>query len=70
MLVSRVGPRVSVASFFSTGFSPSTRLFGPIKDLISEENPPKYKETTVRDYCVYYQAKGLDGESALDHFKL
>ncbi|GMN53462.1 hypothetical protein TIFTF001_022591 [Ficus carica] len=71
VLACRVGPRVSIASFFmSTNLLPSTRLYGPIKELLSENNPPKYRETTVRDYVAHFNKKGHDGTSALDHFKL
>ncbi|KAF3456064.1 hypothetical protein FNV43_RR00707 [Rhamnella rubrinervis] len=70
VLASNVGPRISVASFFCTGMMPSTRLYGRIKELISEDNTPKYRETTVRDYCAYFNDKGLDGNSALHHFKI
>ncbi|KAL6189495.1 hypothetical protein ACLB2K_040883 [Fragaria x ananassa] len=70
VMANRRGPRVSVASFFSTGVRPSTKLFGPIKELLSEDNPPKYRETTLRDFNVYYREKGLNGKSALSHFKL
>jgi hypothetical protein len=38
--------------------------------LLSEDNPPRYKETTFADFVAYYHAKGLDGISALEHFKL
>ncbi|KAL6989862.1 hypothetical protein U1Q18_015613 [Sarracenia purpurea var. burkii] len=69
VLANRVGPRVSVACFFTTGRF-STKVLGPIKKLLSEDNPPKYRETTIREYVEHYFAKGLDGTSALHHFKL
>ncbi|KAK9150687.1 hypothetical protein Syun_008996 [Stephania yunnanensis] len=70
VLANRVGPRISVASFFTTHLQPSTRIFGPIEELLSEENPPLYRETTVKEFTRYYHTKGLDGTSALTHFKL
>ncbi|CAH8391682.1 unnamed protein product [Eruca vesicaria subsp. sativa] len=62
--------RVSIACFFTTGVRPNPRLYGPIKELVSEENPPKYREITIREYAAHVTAKGLDGTSALLHFKL
>ncbi|KAL6194806.1 hypothetical protein ACLB2K_035881 [Fragaria x ananassa] len=67
VLANHRGPRISVASFFCTGMLPSTKLYGPIKELLSEDNPPKYRETTVRDYVAYHSQKGLDGKSSLSH---
>lgn len=70
VLANHVGPRVSVACFFNTHGYPSTKMYGPIKDLLSEDNPPVYRETTVKDFVAYYDLKGLDGKSALTYFKL
>ncbi|KAJ8623752.1 hypothetical protein MRB53_032282 [Persea americana] len=69
VLANRIGPRISVACFFTTHYSPNTELYGPIKELLSDENPPIYRGVTVMDFLIYYLSKGLDGKSALSHFK-
>jgi isopenicillin N synthase-like dioxygenase len=68
----KAGPRVSVASFFRTHFGEETkeRVYRPIKELVSEENPPVYKETTIRDFLSLFYNKGLDGTSPLLQLKL
>ena len=70
VLANHMGPRVSIACFFTPHLHPSTIIYGPIKELLSEDNPPVYRETLVRDFVAYYDEKGLDGNSALTHFKL
>ncbi|KAK9153148.1 hypothetical protein Sjap_000628 [Stephania japonica] len=71
VLANHVGPRMSVAAFFTTSANhSSTRIYGPIKELLSEENPPRYRETSVKEYMIHFSKKGLDGTSALTKFRL
>ncbi|KAG7568854.1 Oxoglutarate/iron-dependent dioxygenase [Arabidopsis thaliana x Arabidopsis arenosa] len=62
-------PRISVASFFVHPL-PSLRVYGPIKKLLSVQNLPKYRDTTVSEYTNHYMARGLDGKSVLLDFKI
>ncbi|KAF3456803.1 hypothetical protein FNV43_RR01457 [Rhamnella rubrinervis] len=72
VLAQNVGARISIACFLRTKIPSknSTRLFGPIKELISTENPPIYRGTPVKDFMAHYCSKGLDGVSALEYLKL
>ncbi|CAN1151707.1 1-aminocyclopropane-1-carboxylate oxidase homolog 1 [Linum perenne] len=65
-----VGPRISIATFFGHGSTKSTRLYGPIKELVSEKDPPKYKEITIGDFFLASYEKGVDGTSVLPRLKL
>ncbi|KAF3955821.1 hypothetical protein CMV_018998 [Castanea mollissima] len=73
VLANQVGPRISVACFFSNHMQkqlqPVNRLYGPIKELLSDDNPPLYREALEKEYAFCYVSKGL-GNSALDHFRL
>ncbi|KAM0883536.1 hypothetical protein ACQ4PT_031580 [Festuca glaucescens] len=69
VVASSVGPRISVACFFRTsGAAASTRVLRPI--VTGGESEARYRSTTVEELLRHYRAKGLDGTSALQHFKL
>ncbi|VVA16057.1 PREDICTED: 1-aminocyclopropane-1-carboxylate [Prunus dulcis] len=71
VLANRTGPRVSIACFFTgqrTGAL--AKSYGPIKELISEENPPLYRHFLISEYYGKFFSQGLDEKSGLDHFRL
>ncbi|MCE3050140.1 hypothetical protein HAX54_046526 [Datura stramonium] len=72
VLAKNVGPRISVASLFRMHFQEGSesRLYGPINELLSDENPPIYRETSRKEYVTHLYNKGLNGTSLLSPFKL
>uniref|UniRef100_M1CNG3 E8 protein homolog n=1 Tax=Solanum tuberosum TaxID=4113 RepID=M1CNG3_SOLTU len=69
-IANKDGSRMSVACFFGENPLQSSKLYEPITELLSEDNPPKYRATTVIDYKNYVLNKGLDGTSALLSYKI
>ncbi|XP_072074156.1 1-aminocyclopropane-1-carboxylate oxidase homolog 1 isoform X2 [Arachis hypogaea] len=67
VLSKTIGPRISVSSFFMnfTISECTSKVYGPIKELLSDENPPRYRDVTMKEILTNYYAKGLDGNSYL-----
>ncbi|XP_062021986.1 1-aminocyclopropane-1-carboxylate oxidase homolog 1-like [Rosa rugosa] len=62
-------PRTSVACFFTA--DDKLKPFGPIKELVSDVNPPIYRNNiSFGEYIAYYRQKGQDGNSKIPHFRL
>ncbi|KAK7373638.1 hypothetical protein VNO80_07053 [Phaseolus coccineus] len=73
VLANHGGPRVSVASFLTNSHGPDkgmSKVYGPIKELLSENNPPMYRKTSIGEIMAHHFAKGLDGNHALKPFRL
>ncbi|KAL5209766.1 hypothetical protein ABZP36_005389 [Zizania latifolia] len=75
VVASGVGSRVSVACLFRPQYA-STRAYGPLVTASGSDDDdtrtrlPAYRSTTTAEFMAYYNSKGLDGRSALDHFRL
>ncbi|KAL2507838.1 1-aminocyclopropane-1-carboxylate oxidase-like protein 1 [Forsythia ovata] len=70
VLAQPVGPRISVASFFTPSLRAGAKPFAPIKEILSDENPAIYREFLFKEYYEYYKTKGQDVTSALPHFRI
>ncbi|PPD76493.1 hypothetical protein GOBAR_DD26594 [Gossypium barbadense] len=66
----RVGPRISVVCFFSGHADMFEEPFGTIKELISETNPPRYKEFVLKEYIDKVLSSPIDSKPAIDYYKL
>ncbi|CAN1312057.1 1-aminocyclopropane-1-carboxylate oxidase homolog 1 [Linum perenne] len=67
----KVGPRLTNATFFGHATSSnSTRMYAPIEELVSENDPAKYKGITIGDFFRASYKKGVDGTSLLPRLKV
>uniref|UniRef100_A0A0D9Y3L7 Uncharacterized protein n=1 Tax=Oryza glumipatula TaxID=40148 RepID=A0A0D9Y3L7_9ORYZ len=67
----QAAPRLSVACFFRPDYA-YTKVYAPTLHSYSDAPPPPpvYRSTTMPKFLSHYRAKGLDGRSALDHFRI
>ena len=65
-----IGPRLSVACFFSPNSKRMAKPFGAIKELLSENESPIYREFLCHEYYTFYKNNYGLVTSALPHYKL
>ncbi|KAJ1282249.1 hypothetical protein BS78_03G037400 [Paspalum vaginatum] len=63
-------PRVSIAVFFSPGKRGDSVFYGPLPELVSSENPPKYRNFTMSEFYGKFFSRDLASKALIDHFKL
>ncbi|XP_027165601.1 deacetoxyvindoline 4-hydroxylase-like [Coffea eugenioides] len=68
VIANRIGPRISVACFF-IGVAVPEKIYGPAKELTSDETPAVYREFTVKEYISGLFSRPID-KSGLDNFKI
>jgi len=69
VLANCVSPRASIACFFTTSSHSNARIYGPIKELLSEENPAKYREFSIPEFLAHYR-KCANQIPPLLHFRI
>lgn len=63
-------PRISVAYFLTGHATGAPKLYGPVKQLTSEENPPVYRDFFISEYFSSFFSGAVGDKSVLDQFKL
>lgn len=70
VLAKKVGPRISMACLLAPSRKNYNKIYGPIRELLSDSNPPLYRDITIPEFYEIYLSKRLYGDVALSHFKL
>ncbi|ERN05151.1 hypothetical protein AMTRI_Chr01g131110 [Amborella trichopoda] len=63
-------PRISVAMFYLPRKNDDSTFYGPIEELLSPQNPPKYRKFIVTEFYGRFYNKRLDRKSLVEHFKI
>ncbi|KAL1558975.1 1-aminocyclopropane-1-carboxylate oxidase 1-like [Salvia divinorum] len=69
-IASRMGPRISVACFFSGPIDNTAKIYGPIEELITKQNPAVYKAVALGDYVMNFLKTGMEDYRSLDYYKV
>ena len=67
---SRDEARVSVAVFFNPGKRGETIFYGPLPEVVSSENPPKYRSFTMSEFLGAFFKRDLASKALIEQFKL
>ncbi|KAK3132106.1 hypothetical protein QOZ80_6AG0515890 [Eleusine coracana subsp. coracana] len=62
--------RVSIAIFFTPGKKGDSVLYGPLPELVSSENPPKYRNFTMSEFLATFFGRDLTSKALTDHFNV
>ncbi|CAL4941036.1 unnamed protein product [Urochloa decumbens] len=60
--------RVSIALFFNPGKSGESDFYGPLPELVSKENPAKYRNFTIPEFLETFFSRELASKVLLEHF--
>ncbi|KAK3132107.1 hypothetical protein QOZ80_6AG0515900 [Eleusine coracana subsp. coracana] len=62
--------RVSIAVFFNPGKRGDSIFYGPLSELVSSENPAKFRNFTMSEFLGTFFKRDLASKALIDHFKL
>ncbi|KAL6861705.1 hypothetical protein ACP4OV_017405 [Aristida adscensionis] len=62
--------RVSIGIFFNPGKRGDDVFYGPLPELLSSENPAKYRNFTMSEFFGTFFKRDLASKALIEHFKL
>lgn len=62
--------RVSSAIFYNPGKRGDSVFYGPLPELVSSENPPKYRNFTMPEFLGTFFKRELASNALIEHFKI
>uniref|UniRef100_A0A0E0HNL2 Fe2OG dioxygenase domain-containing protein n=1 Tax=Oryza nivara TaxID=4536 RepID=A0A0E0HNL2_ORYNI len=62
--------RVSSAIFYNPGKRGDSVFYGPLPELVTSENPPKYRNFTMPEFLGTFFKRELASNALIEHFKI